>query len=111
MDCPRHLPPQVYNLFPLSCYFLRFQLGELPYNCVLAISLLLWAPVYVASGCSLTAFAILKTLHVFCFERIQNMSDLTIMRTIKACTLSLAILIPGMHCLYKVQGDSFFNRF
>ena len=88
----------------------RTWFGELPYNLVVAIALLLWAPSFVASVCSLTAFAILKTLHVLCLERIQKMSGVTIVRAIKGSTLVWAIILPGAHFLYKVSSNFINSR-
>ena len=82
----------------------RIWFGELPYNLVVAIALFLWAPSFVASVFSMTAFATLKTLHVLCLERIQKMSGVTIVRALKGCTLLWAIIIPGAHLLYKVSA-------
>ena len=88
----------------------RTWFGELPYNLVVAIALLLWAPSFVASVCSLTSFAILKTLHVLCLERIQKMSGVTIVRAIQGSTLVWAIILPGAHFLYKVSSNLINSR-
>ena len=64
----------------------------------------LWGTVWVAAMASLASFAILKTIYILCFERVNEIDDFTIVNVIKCFTFGLAILALLTEFLVKVSG-------
>ena len=68
----------------------RLVYGEFSYMCTV-FSAYLWGAIYIAAMTSLSSFAILKTLYIVFFERMNDISDLIIVKTIRGFTFGMSI--------------------
>ena len=81
--------------------FPRLVYGEFPYTCIV-LTAWLWGVLYIAAMATLSSFAILKTLYIVFFERVNEISDLSIVRAIRGFTIGIAVTTVATEATVKV---------
>ena len=75
--------------------------GEFPYMCIV-LTAWLWGVLYIAAMASLSSFAILKTLYIVFFERVNDISDLKIVKAVRGFTIGIAVTTVVTEATVKV---------
>ena len=80
----------------------RLLYGKLSYLCTV-LTAYMYNCIYIAAMTSLSSFAIIKTLYIFFFERMNDISDVSIVRTVRGFTLGIAVTAAATEATVKVR--------
>ena len=93
------------SLSTLCPNFSRLLHGELSYVCTVAVAIT-WGTLFLAAMTSLASFAILKTLYIVSFDRVNEISDASLVQAIQGFTLGLPLALAFTEITVKVEKVS-----